>query len=84
MSDASITADPTGTIQDTALSKVNSVFTNYHQFQRQLFNDGFAATIPKAMESIQLASFAKQSSLQFTLSSSDIEQVNQLSFSVEV
>ena len=34
------------------------------------------------MESIQLASFAKQSSLQFTLSSSDIEQVNQLSFSV--
>ena len=34
------------------------------------------------MEDIQLASFAKQSSLQFTLSSSDIEQVNQLSFSV--
>ena len=32
---------------------------------------------------IQLASFAKQSSLQFTLSSSDISQVNQLSFSLD-
>ena len=84
MSDASISADSTGTIQDTSLSKVNGVFTNSLSpiSATTFFNDGFAATIPKAMESIQLASFAKQSSLQFTLSSSDIEQVNQLSFSV--
>ena len=84
MSDASISADSTGTIQDTSLSKVNGVFTNSLSpiSATTFFNDGFAATIPKAMESIQLASFAKQSSLQFTLSSSDIEHVNQLSFSV--
>ena len=84
MSDASISADSTGTIQDTSLSKVNGVFTNSLSpiSATTFFNDGFAATIPKAMESIQLASFAKQSSLQYTLSSSDIEQVNQLSFSV--
>ena len=85
LSDASISADSTGTIQDTALSKVDSVFTNSLSpiSATTFFNDGFAATIPKAMESIQLASFAKQSSLQFTLSSSDIEQVNQLSFSID-
>ena len=45
-----------------------------HQYLQQPFNDGFAATILKSMEDIQLASFSKQSSLQFTLSSSDIEQ----------
>jgi len=85
LSDASISADSTGTIQDTALSKVSSVFTNSLSpiSATTFFNDGFAATIPKSMDSIQLASFAKQSSLQFTLSSSDIEQVNQLSFRVD-
>ena len=38
LSDASISADSTGTIQDTALSKVDSVLqTHYHQYQRQHF-----------------------------------------------
>ena len=85
LSDASISADSTGTIQDTSLSKVDAVFTNSLSpiSATTFFNDGFVASIPKAMESIQLASFSKQSSLQFTLSSSDIAQVNQLSFSVD-
>ena len=85
LSDASISADSIGTIQDTSLSKVGSVFTNSLSpiSATTFFTDGFVASIPKAMESIQLASFAKQSSLQFTLSSSDISQVNQLSFKLD-
>ena len=85
LSDASISADSTGTIQDTSLSKVESAFTNSLSpiAATTFFNDGFVATVPKNMESIQLASFSKQSSLQFTLSSSDISQVNQLSFSLD-
>ena len=47
------------------------------------FNDGFAASIPKATEAIQLASFSKQSALQFTLSTSDLSQASQLAFSVD-
>ena len=84
LSDASISADSTGTIQDTSLSKVDSAFTNSLSpiAATTFFNDGFVATIPKNMESIQLASFSKQASLQFTLSSSDITNVDQLSFSV--
>ncbi len=84
LSDASISADSTGTIQDTSLSKVDSAFTNSLSpiAATTFLNDGFVATIPKNMESIQLASFSKQASLQFTLSSSDIANVNQLSFSV--
>ncbi len=84
LSDASISADSTGTIQDTELSKVNSVFTNSLSpiSATTFFNDGFVATIPKATEAIQLASFSKQSTLQFTLSTSDLTQANQLSFSL--
>ncbi len=84
LSDASISADSTGTIQDTNLAKVNSVFTNSLSpiSATTFFNDGFVASIPKATEAIQLASFSKQSALQFTLSASDLTQANQLSFSV--
>ena len=84
LSDASISADSTGTIQDTSLSKVNSVFTNSLSpiSATTFFNDGFVASIPKATEAIQLASFSKQSALQFTLSTSDLTAANQLSFSV--
>tara|TARA_B100000989_G_scaffold273587_1_gene231852 strand:- start:5107 stop:9792 length:4686 start_codon:yes stop_codon:yes gene_type:complete len=84
LSDASISADSTGTIQDTTLAKVSNVFTNSLSpiSATTFFNDGFVATIPKATEAIQLASFSKQSSLQFTLSTSDLTQANQLSFSV--
>lgn len=84
LSDASISADSTGTIQDTSLSKVNSVFTNSLSpiSATTFFNDGFVATIPKATEAIQLASFSKQSALQFTLSTSDLTQASQLSFAV--
>ena len=84
LSDASISADSTGTIQDTNLSKVNSVFTNSLSpiSATTFFNDGFVATIPKATEAIQLASFSKQSALQFTLSTSDLTQASQLSFAV--
>ena len=76
-------ADSTGTIQDTNLSKINSVFTNSLSpiSATTFFNDGFVASIPKATEAIQLASFSKQSSLQFTLSTSDLTATNQLSFS---
>ena len=84
LSDASISADSTGSIQDTNLAKVNSVFTNSLSpiSATTFFNDGFVASIPKATEAIQLASFSKQSALQFTLSASDLTQANQLSFSV--
>ena len=84
LSDASISADSTGTIQDSSLSKVDSAFTNSLSpiAATTFFNDGFVATIPKHMESIQLASFSKQASLQFTLSSSEIANVDELSFSV--
>ena len=84
LSDASISADSTGTIQDTNLSKINSVFTNSLSpiSATTFFNDGFVASIPKATEAIQLASFSKQSALQFTLSTSDLTAANQLSFSV--
>ena len=84
LSDASISADSTGTIQDTNLSKINSVFTNSLSpiSATTFFNDGFVASIPKATEAIQLASFSKQSALQFTLSTSDLTAANQLSFSI--
>ena len=84
LSDASISADSTGTIQDTNLAKVSNVFTNSLSpiSATTFFNDGFVASIPKATEAIQLASFSKQSSLQFTLSTSDLTQANQLAFSV--
>ena len=84
LSDASISADSTGTIQDTNLSKINSVFTNSLSpiSATTFFNDGFVASIPKATEAIQLASFSKQSALQFTLSTSDLTAANQLTFSV--
>ena len=84
LSDASISADSTGTIQDTSLAKVSNVFTNSLSpiSATTFFNDGFVASIPKATEAIQLASFSKQSSLQFTLSTSDLTQANQLAFSV--
>ena len=84
LSDASISADSTGTIQDTSLSKINGVFTNSLSpiSATTFFNDGFVASIPKATEAIQLASFSKQSALQFTLSTSDLTAANQLSFSV--
>ena len=84
LSDASISADSTGTIQDTNLAKVSNVFTNSLSpiSATTFFNDGFVASIPKATEAIQLASFSKQSALQFTLSTSDLTQANQLSFSV--
>ena len=84
LSDASISADSTGTIQDTNLSKINSVFTNSLSpiSATTFFNDGFVASIPKATEAIQLASFSKQSALQFTLSTSDLTATNQLSFSI--
>ena len=64
--------------------KLNNVFTNSLSpiSANTFLNDGFVASIPKAMEAIQLASFSKQSALQFTLSTSDIAAVNQLSFSV--
>ena len=63
---------------------MNSVFTNSLSpiSATTFFNDGFVASIPKATEAIQLASFSKQSALQFTLSASDLTQANQLSFSV--
>ena len=84
LSDASISADSTGTIQDTNLAKVSGVFTNSLSpiSATTFFNDGFVASNPKATEAIQLASFSKQSALQFTLSTSDLTQANQLSFSV--
>jgi flagellar hook-associated protein 1 FlgK len=84
LSDASISADSTGTIQDTNLAKVSGVFTNSLSpiSATTFFNDGFAASIPKATEAIQLASFSKQSALQFTLSTSDLSQASQLAFSV--
>ena len=84
LSDASISADSTGTIQDTNLAKVSRVFTNSLSpiSATTFFNDGFAASIPKATEAIQLASFSKQSALQFTLSTSDLSQASQLSFSI--
>ncbi len=84
LSDASISANSTGTIQDTNLSKINSVFTNSLSpiSATTFFNDGFVASIPKATEAIQLASFSKQSALQFTLSTSDLTSANQLSFSI--
>ena len=60
LSDASISADSTGTIQDTNLAKVSGVFTNSLSpiSATTFFNDGFAASIPKATEAIQLASFS--------------------------
>ncbi len=84
LSDASLSADSTGNIQDTNLSKLNNVFTNSLSpiSANTFLNDGFVASIPKAMEAIQLASFSKQSALQFTLSTSDLTAANQLSFSV--
>ena len=84
LSDANISADTAGTIQDTNLPKLNSVFTNSLSpiSATTFFNDGFVASIPKATEAIQLASFAKQSSLQFTLSTSDLSLANQLSFTI--
>ncbi len=85
LSDASISADSTGTIQDSNLAKVSGVFTNSLSpiSATTFFNDGFAASIPKATEAIQLASFSKQSALQFTLSTSDLSQASQLAFSVD-
>ena len=62
---------------------MNSVFTNsLSPISATTFLTMVAvASIPKATEAIQLASFSKQSALQFTLSASD-SQANQLSFSV--
>jgi|TARA_E500000178_G_scaffold186062_1_gene184271 flagellar hook-associated protein FlgK len=84
LSDASISADSTGTILDTNLAKVSRAFTNSLSpiSATTFLNDGFAASIPKATEAIQIASFSKQSALQFTLSTSDLSQASQLSFSV--
>ena len=80
LSDASISADSTGTIQDTNLSKVNSVFTNSLSPISATFF--VMVLLPRSSDEQSMASFSKQSALQFTLSTSDLTQASQLSFAV--
>ena len=84
MSDASISADLLPVLFKTRHYRRLMAFlqTHCHQFQQQHFLMMVSSQYQKPWKASSLQALQKQSSLQFTLSSSDIEQVNQLSFSV--
>ena len=75
LSDASISADSTGTIQDTNhLQKLVDVFTNSLSpiSATTFLMMGLLPQFPKRLKQYSLPAFSKQSALQFTLSTSDL------------